>query len=521
MGKTGSTAIARAVQDATGDRVFQIFRLEAARLAQAEQRYRVNNREARRRGSEPGALPFPGALHLWESEYLLAHPPAPGAPWTVVTTVREPIGQAVSAFFHGGGLHGGGTRGRARRAVDRRVARVAHRRAGAPSDWIRPPLRWFDREFAPALGIDVFAHAFDHRAGPRGDRDAGGRVLLLRQENLDAAPAALAGFLGRAAPVPVPARNQASTKAYGPRYQEFLASVRFPDAVLDEVYGSRYATHFYADTELQRFRDRWLNRRWGRTVGWFWRVTRRWLRCAAEGGCWDGRFGQGGRPGGQKPPVSAPRPQMPIGGMVRDPREIKTNPSLTKFLRERLSAAFVGSLVAIGVLRPRTATGELGPRSWKGLFTFLISVFAIVFVWTSVHIVQPGTVAVPVTWGHPGKPLDAGVHLTRPFTTAYSMSTRTQNYTMSSVANQGPKGNTDTAVAVLGNDGGAATVNATVLYRLDPSKATDVFRVLGTGYATAIVRPGAQLRAPVFTRFDRGRRRPRPGTTSRPTSASA
>ena len=83
------------------------------------------------------------------------------------------------------------------------------------------------------------------------------RVLLLRQENLDAAPAALGGFLGRPAPVPVPARNEAATKEYAGRYREFLASVRLPEPVLDEVYGSRYARHFYADSELERFRRRW------------------------------------------------------------------------------------------------------------------------------------------------------------------------------------------------------------------------------------------------------------------------
>jgi regulator of protease activity HflC (stomatin/prohibitin superfamily) len=197
--------------------------------------------------------------------------------------------------------------------------------------------------------------------------------------------------------------------------------------------------------------------------------------------------GQDSTEGSTTPPT-----QQPIGGMVRDPREIKTNPSLTKFLRERMSTAFVGSLVSIGVLRPRTASGELGPRSWKGLFTFLFSILVIVFAWTSVHIVQPGTVAVPVTLGHPGKPLGAGVHLTLPFTTAYSMSTRTQNYTMTSIATEGTKGNTDSAVSVLGQDGGAASVNATVLYRLDPTRATDVFRKLGTNYPTAIVRPDAR-----------------------------
>ncbi len=116
-------------------------------------------------------------------------------------------------------------------------------------------------------------------------------------------------------------------------------------------------------------------------------------------------------PAGETPEGAEPaaaRPMQPIGGMVRDPREVKTNPSLTKFLRERMSAAFVSSLVTIGVLRPRTTSGDLGPRHWKGLFGFLGAIFAIIFVWTSIHIVQPGTVAVPVTFGHAGKPLERG-----------------------------------------------------------------------------------------------------------------
>ena len=201
---------------------------------------------------------------------------------------------------------------------------------------------------------------------------------------------------------------------------------------------------------------------------------------------------------------SAGRPQMPIGGIYRDPREIKTNPTLTKFLRERMTAGVIGTLVAIGVLRPRTPSGDLGRRSWKGLAAFLGSVFAIIFVWTSVHIVQPGTVAVPVTFGHSGKPLSAGFHITLPFTTAYSISTRTQNYTMTSgTPGAKQKANTDGPVAVLGKDGGAASVSATVLYRVDPGKATVVFRNLGTNYSTSFVRSSAQrcIRT-VFTRQD-------------------
>jgi len=206
--------------------------------------------------------------------------------------------------------------------------------------------------------------------------------------------------------------------------------------------------------------------------------------------------------GGGPSSTTAPPNQKPIGGLVIDPREVKTNPSLTKYLRERIGAAVIGSLVALGIMRPRNADGELGPRHWKGLFTFIGVIIAVIIVWTSVHIVQPGNVAVPVTFGHAGEPLGPGIHITLPFTNANSMSTRTQNYTMSALKTDGPPGSVDSAVTVLGRDGGSATVNATLLYRLDRSKATDVYRNLGRNYGPALVRPTARgcVRS-AFTQF--------------------
>jgi len=196
--------------------------------------------------------------------------------------------------------------------------------------------------------------------------------------------------------------------------------------------------------------------------------------------------------GGGPSSTAAPPNQKPIGGLVVDPREVKTNPSLTKYLRERIGAAIIGTLVALGIMRPRNANGELGPRHWKGLFAFLGVIIAVIIVWTSVHIVQPGNVAVPVTFGHAGEPLGPGIHITLPFTNANSMSTRTQNYTMSATKTDGPPGSVDGAVTVLGQDGGSATINATLLYRLDRTKATDVYRNLGRNYGPALVRPTAR-----------------------------
>jgi len=237
MGKTGSTAVARAVHDATADRVFQVFRLDADRLKQAEGRYRATARP-----------PYPGAMHLWESEYLLRRPPTAAAPWTVITTVREPIAQAVSAFFHAsirrGVLHDGAT-----------TEALTHTLLA--EHWIRTPLRWFDREFVPAFGIDPYAEAFDPTLGYAVVHQSSARVLLVRQENLGDASEALARFLGCPAPVAVPTRNEATAKVYAAQYRRYLASVRLPGAVVDEAYSSRYARHFYADHELARFEQRW------------------------------------------------------------------------------------------------------------------------------------------------------------------------------------------------------------------------------------------------------------------------
>jgi hypothetical protein len=242
MGKTGSTAIARALRDATGQPVFQVFRLEPERLAEAERRYRASHPRA----------PFAGAHHLWESQYLLRRPPSERAPWLVITTVREPVAQAVSAFFHAAGQRErltGNASGSP--SVDELVAELVE------AQWTRPPVRWFDREFEPGLRIAVYEHAFEPTFGYGVIDTPAAQVLLLRQENFDVAPALLARLLHRREPVPVPARNEGRDRAYGERYREFLAAVRLPTEVLDRAYSSRYARHFYADSELEEFRRRW------------------------------------------------------------------------------------------------------------------------------------------------------------------------------------------------------------------------------------------------------------------------
>ncbi len=248
MGKTGSTAVARAIAEATRSHVFQVFRLEPSRLAAAEARYRELGREARHRGHAVSPSPFPGALHLWESDFLTRHPPSTQMPWEVITTVREPVAQAVSAFFHAG-------RRRGVLCDDSSVEELT--RHLVEQRWLRGPTRWFDREFAPMLGVDVYEHEFDTSTGYSVIETPTARVLLLRQESFDAAPVALSQFLSLRGPVPVPVLNQASLKEYAASYRDFLDQVAFPGPVLRSAYATDYSRHFYSDAERAHFERRW------------------------------------------------------------------------------------------------------------------------------------------------------------------------------------------------------------------------------------------------------------------------
>jgi hypothetical protein len=249
MGKTGSTAIARAVHEATGRPVFQVFRLEPTRLRDAEDRYR----QRRRSGAQSGwgdlfkGNGFPGASHLWEADHLVRHPPSPEVPWTVITTVREPVAQAVSAYFHAARLAGASDAPAVGDLTDR----------FASENWIREPLRWFERELSSVVGIDALAQPFDPSVGHALVATPSVRLLLLRQENFALAPTVLASFLGLATPVIVPRRNVGASGRFGHAYRQFLAEARLPKRLLDEAYDSRYARHFYTEPEIAQFRRRW------------------------------------------------------------------------------------------------------------------------------------------------------------------------------------------------------------------------------------------------------------------------
>jgi regulator of protease activity HflC (stomatin/prohibitin superfamily) len=84
--------------------------------------------------------------------------------------------------------------------------------------------------------------------------------------------------------------------------------------------------------------------------------------------------------------------------------------------------------------------------------------------------------------------LYSGLHFINPLIDVIVVDTRTQNYTMSGIHDEGTT-QSDDAIRVLTADGLEVTIDLTVLYRMIPGDAPRLIREIGMDYRDKIVRP--------------------------------
>jgi hypothetical protein len=183
---------------------------------------------------------------------------ARGEALNVISMTRDPVARAISALFQNiefliPGFLEKHRHGRVGLDELRNLLFEGRGSSGNPASW-------FDNEFGGALAIDVYAQPFDTGAGFTVFSSERARALVVRAEDLDRIGAeATEDFLGIAR-VRIRNHNVASSKPYHPIYLDFLRNVDLPGTYLDDMYGSRFAQHFYSADELDRLRKSWSNR---------------------------------------------------------------------------------------------------------------------------------------------------------------------------------------------------------------------------------------------------------------------
>lgn len=179
----------------------------------------------------------------------------PDRHWKVISLVRDPVARNVGSFFHNLDHYLPGWRSRWRAGalpVDEVVQAFLKEKGVHHTANV-----WFDVEFKPLLGIDVYDSPFPVADGfqfyanpPKVD------LVIIRLEDLNrVASPVMEKFLGIRDFKLYPS-NIGDEKDYADIYRAFK-STPLPLEYVEQTYQSRFARHFYGDAELQTFIRKW------------------------------------------------------------------------------------------------------------------------------------------------------------------------------------------------------------------------------------------------------------------------
>jgi regulator of protease activity HflC (stomatin/prohibitin superfamily) len=153
-----------------------------------------------------------------------------------------------------------------------------------------------------------------------------------------------------------------------------------------------------------------------------------------------------------------------------------------------MTIIIIGILIlVIGYL---VSKADASIRAYRSVITLIgITVVLVGLSIASVIQVEPGMVGVQKLFGKVNdKILESGLNIVNPMVKVVMFDTRTQNYTMSGVLDEGQK-QTDDAIRVLSADGLEVIIDLTVLYKVVPTEAPRILSEIGTEYRDVIVRP--------------------------------
>jgi regulator of protease activity HflC (stomatin/prohibitin superfamily) len=127
----------------------------------------------------------------------------------------------------------------------------------------------------------------------------------------------------------------------------------------------------------------------------------------------------------------------------------------------------------------------------------VLGVVLIIFgiTWGCFVVIEPGEIGVKKLFGKVEEQgtLSEGLNFVNPMADVIKFDTKTQNYTMSSVHDEGDVQGND-AIKALSGDGLEISMDITVLYKITPSLAPNILKHIGVDYKDRIVRPVTRTR---------------------------
>jgi len=145
--------------------------------------------------------------------------------------------------------------------------------------------------------------------------------------------------------------------------------------------------------------------------------------------------------------------------------------------------------------KPRMVNGVYNSKNMFENFkrNFLISIalfFGVIVLFASFTVIDAGTIGIYSFFGEvKDEVYHPGFHFVNPLVDIIPMSVRTEEYTMSRVSNEGKKAGDD-SISALTKEGLSVSLDITALYRVEPSRAAEIYKTLGLEYEEKVIRPG-------------------------------
>jgi hypothetical protein len=239
MMKVGSSTITAALRAFGGLSVFQVHLMNADNI----NRWRVALRKfplaSFQTGIDIGTLLYKGLIES-------------GLKLKIIALVRDPIARNCSFYFHNLDILLQTEDAHENVELPRLLGEFQNKfdhHGGA---------RWFDSEFKPVLGVDVYEHPFPHDAGHTRISTDRYDILVMRSDLEDASKKrCVEEFLGIEGLTFAP-KNVGSEKPYAAAYRKFLDALELPEAYVNEMLDSKYTRHFFSPDEIDTLRARWL-----------------------------------------------------------------------------------------------------------------------------------------------------------------------------------------------------------------------------------------------------------------------
>jgi len=225
MGKVGSCTVSNVLDMLEGFAAFQVHNLNYKYIEQNPGIY----------GAELGKIIYNKII---EKEL----------PLKIISMARSPIERNISAYFQN--LHAEKLRLDVDFLINDFLVNYFH----------FVPLRWFDNEFNPVTGIDIYSQPFDHIKKYDVMKKEQFQVLLWRTDlSNDLKEKVLSDFLG-IENIHFEDNNVSATKKYSDKYREFVKNFHPDKEYLDKMLDSQYTRHFFSSEEIQQLYKKWENK---------------------------------------------------------------------------------------------------------------------------------------------------------------------------------------------------------------------------------------------------------------------